>query len=156
MNKVYRVIYNKSTNQTMVVSEITKSHTKSGSSLTDKRQENVSGNLKVRPLTAIVAAVAMMSPFMANQAQADVLCKYNNQVIARTGNSCPSGETAVSTISWSGGTANGTNTTAWGSGYAGAAQSTDTVNYTISSNNYPADENGNRPIFTITKTVTGN
>ena len=154
MNKIYRTVYNETTNTWVAVEETAKSHRKSSSGVVDNATAGVSGSLKVRSLTAIAAALAMVSPFMANQAQADVLCKNGDQVFARA--SCEHGETPISTISWSGGTTNGTNTTAWGSGYAGAVQNTDTVNYTISSNNYPADENGNRPTFTITETVKGN
>ena len=77
----------------------------------------------------------------------------NNAVAWGLGNTASG---ANSTAFGSGSTASSSNATAWGSGYAGAVQSTDTVNYTISSGNYPADENGNRPTFTITKTVTGN
>ncbi|MBP3221835.1 MAG: hypothetical protein J6M43_07340, partial [Neisseriaceae bacterium] len=156
MNKIYRTVYNETTNTWVAVEETAKSHRKSSSGVVDNATAGVSGSLKVRSLTAIAAALAMVSPFMANQAQADVLCKNtsNNQVTART--TCESGENAISQMSWSGGTANGTNSTAWSGGYAGAKQNSDTVNYTINSNNYPADENGNRPTFTITETVKGN
>ena len=222
MNKVYRVIYNKSTNQTMVVSEITKSHTKSGSSLTDKRSGNVSGCLKsmdFKKSAIIVVMVSLFTPLSVFAATPDGVATpaglvttgnpsvqlgsesgvtgnaTNHPSVANGGNEVKDktssvwgtknssngsystvwgqGNTATgtnatafgsnstasgtnSTAFGSGSTASGSNATAWGSGYAGAVQSTDTVNYTISSNNYPADENGNRPTFTITKTVTGN
>ena len=208
MNKVYRVIYNKSTNQTMVVSEITKSHTKSGSSLTDKRSGNVSGCLKSMDLkksAIIVAMVSLFTPLSVFAATPDGVATpaglvttgnpsvqlgsesgvtgsaTNHPSVANGGNEVKDktssvwgtknssngsystvwgqGNTATGTNATafgSGSTASGSNATAWSGGYAGAVQGTDTVNYTISSNNYPADENGNRPTFTITKTVTGN
>ncbi|MBQ9601046.1 MAG: hypothetical protein IJR46_03455, partial [Neisseriaceae bacterium] len=211
MNKVYRVIYNKSTNQTMVVSEITKSHTKSGSSLTDKRSGNVSGSLKsmdFKKSAMIVAMVSLFTPLSVFAATPDGVATpaglvttgnpsvqlgsesgvtgnaTNHPSVANGGNEVKDktssvwgtknssngsystvwgqGNTATgtnatafglnstasgtnSTSFGSGSTASGSNATAWGSGYAGAVQSTDTVNYTISSNNYPVDENGNSP-----------
>lgn len=277
MNKVYRVIYNKSTNQTMVVSEITKSHTKSGSGLTDKRQGNVSGCLKsmdFKQSAIIVAMVSLFTPLSVwaadpqgfrigrgvvgstpantnyeaqienndgayntvtntNQTvwgarnsvtgeHASVLggisnlagkVQYNGKDITKVeydkdsqiytltlsdgtkatrtlsqfqtliGNATSSGQGQVvlggesnvasgnNAVAWglgntasganstaygSGSTASGSNATAWAGGYAGAAQSTDTVDYTISSNNYPDDENGNKPTFTYTRQVSGN
>ncbi|MBQ9259409.1 MAG: hypothetical protein IJ187_06120, partial [Neisseriaceae bacterium] len=201
MNKIYRTVYNETTNTWVAVEETAKSHRKSSSGVVDNATAGVSGSLKVRSLTAIAAALAMVSPFMANQAQAaDVVCRNNTtQALTQRENQCKNGETDITgtmeqkhwgggttngfnatawglgtasglnatawglgtasglnATAWSLGEANGTNSTAWGSGYAGAAQSADTVNYPISSNNYPVDENGNRPTFTITKTVTGN
>ena len=139
MNKIYRTVYNETTNTWVAVEETAKSHRKSSSGVVDNATAGVSGSLKVRSLTAIAAALALVSPFMANQAQA-ALCQNNTtKILVKRDTTCQTGETTITTqesdwgggsatglnsTAWGVGTANGTNSTAWNSGYAGAADST--------------------------------
>ncbi|MBR2252775.1 MAG: ESPR domain-containing protein, partial [Neisseriaceae bacterium] len=129
MNKIYRTVYNETTNTWVAVEETAKSHRKSSSGVVDNATAGVSGSLKVRSLTAIAAALAMVSPFMANQAQADVVCQNKTtQALTQRPTQCNNGETNITGTmepkSWGGSTVDGFNATAWGRGYAGKADST--------------------------------
>ena len=90
MNKIYRTVYNETTGTWVAVEETAKSHRKSNGGVVDNTITSVSGSLKKFSIAA--AVVAMVSPFMAETAQADVLCRgTNGQVFAYPGNSCTSG-----------------------------------------------------------------
>lgn len=98
MNKIYRTVYNETTGTWVAVCETAKSHTKSSGSTVDNATASVSGSLKAYSLTAVTAAAALLSPLMANQAQADVLCKdTNGQLSAKA--VCESNETQINTLS---------------------------------------------------------
>ncbi|MBQ9681987.1 MAG: hypothetical protein IJV35_01800, partial [Neisseriaceae bacterium] len=90
MNKIYRTVYNETTGTWVAVEETAKSHRKSNGGVVDNTTTSVSGSLKKFSIAA--AVVAMVSPFMAETAQADVLCRgTNDQVFAYTGNDCNTG-----------------------------------------------------------------
>ncbi len=98
VNKIYRIVYNETTHTWVAVNEIAKQNRKSNGSVVDNTTTSVSGRLK--KLSILATAVAFVSPFMAENAQADVLCRDNNnsQVFARTGATCNSNETLISNI----------------------------------------------------------
>ncbi|MBQ9620161.1 MAG: hypothetical protein IJR44_06695, partial [Neisseriaceae bacterium] len=74
MNKIYRTVYNETTNTWVAVEETAKSHRKSSGGVVDSTPtsacERVSGSLKLRGLTAAVA-IALFSPLAVSPAFAD-------------------------------------------------------------------------------------
>ncbi|MBR3426068.1 MAG: hypothetical protein IKG79_08535, partial [Neisseriaceae bacterium] len=94
MNKIYRTVYNETTGTWVAVCETAKTHTKSSGSVVDNSVSTVSGSLKTVSLSAVTAALALATPFMANQAQADVLCKgTGGQLFVKA--TCGSGEETI-------------------------------------------------------------
>ncbi|MBQ9183139.1 MAG: hypothetical protein IJ143_05085, partial [Neisseriaceae bacterium] len=102
MNKIYRTVYNETTNTWVAVEETAKSHRKSAGVVNESAPAREAGSLK--KLSIAAAVVAMVSPFMAETAQADILCRVNNEAITgfpvntlfiRTGPNCNRGETRV-------------------------------------------------------------
>ena len=71
MNKIYRTVYNETTNTWVAVEETAKSHRKSSGGVVDSTPtaacERVSGSLKLRGLTAAVA-IALFSPLAVSPA----------------------------------------------------------------------------------------
>lgn len=99
MNKIYRTVYNETTGTWVAVCETAKTHTKSSGSVVDNATESVSGSLKAYSLTAVTAAAALLSPLMANQAQAaDVLCKNNSTGVISAKAACGTGESLVESL----------------------------------------------------------
>ena len=99
MNKIYRTVYNETTGTWVAVCETAKTHTKSSGSVVDNATESVSGSLKAYSLTAVTAAAALLSPLMANQAQAaDVLCKNNSTGVVSAKAACETGESLVESL----------------------------------------------------------
>lgn len=116
MNKIYRTVYNETTGTWVAVCETAKTHTKSSGSTVDNATASVSGSMKAYSLTAVTAAAALLSPLMANQAQADVLCKgAGNQLFVKA--TCDSGEETINLAFG----ANNTTTIAQGSNAFAAA-----------------------------------
>ena len=99
MNKIYRTVYNETTGTWVAVCETAKTHTKSSGSVVDNATESVSGSLKAYSLTAVTAAAALLSPLMANQAQAaDVLCKNDLTGVVSAKAACETGESLVESL----------------------------------------------------------
>ena len=96
VNKIYRTVYNEITHTWVAVNETAKQNRKSSGTVVNCTNAGVSSlKSKSYPLTAVVAALALAIPFMANEAQAGVLCKdSSNQVFARD-NSCGGSETLI-------------------------------------------------------------
>ena len=100
MNKIYRTVYNETTGTWVAVCETAKTHTKSASnSVVDNTPSHFSGSLKKGSLTAVAAALSMLSPFAAQQAQAaDVLCKNNSTGVVSAKAACGTGESLVESL----------------------------------------------------------
>lgn len=100
MNKIYRTVYNETTGTWVAVCETAKTHTKSASnSVVDNTPSHFSGSLKKGSLTAVAAALSMLSPFAAQQAQAaDVLCKNDLTGVVSAKAACETGESLVESL----------------------------------------------------------
>ncbi|MBR5941623.1 MAG: hypothetical protein IKZ88_10245, partial [Neisseriaceae bacterium] len=134
MNKIYRTVYNETTGTWVAVEETAKSHRKSNGVVNETAPTRGAGCLKKFSIAAAVAA--LVSPFVAGEAQAEVMCKKNDGtlVVIANGRTClDAGYNKLSNLSWNDGkvestggdrqndvawgkaTARGGNATAWGS-----------------------------------------
>ncbi|MBR6877531.1 MAG: hypothetical protein IKN18_05580, partial [Neisseriaceae bacterium] len=108
MNKIYRTVYNETTNTWVAVEETAKSHRKSSGGVVDSTPtsacERVSGSLKLRGLTAAVA-IALFSPLAVSPAFA---ASPNGTMHPNTQIGSSDGDENVNTVSGT-----GTNTV-WG------------------------------------------
>ncbi|MBP3220900.1 MAG: hypothetical protein J6M43_02535, partial [Neisseriaceae bacterium] len=129
MNKIYRTVYNETTGTWVAVCETAKTHTKSSGSVVDNATESVSGSLKAYSLTAVTAAAALLSPLMANQAQAaDVLCKNDLTGVVSAKAACDTGESLVESLAvGSNAQVNSNHSFAFGNGATVNANSMDSV-----------------------------
>ena len=76
MNKIYRTVYNETTGTWVAVEETAKSHRKSAGVVNESAPAREAGSLK--KISVIAAVAAMVLPFMAETAQADVLCRVTS------------------------------------------------------------------------------
>lgn len=92
VNKIYRTVYNEITHTWVAANETAKHNRKSSGTVVNCTNAGVSSlKSKSYSLTAVVAALALAIPFMANEAHAYMLCKDgSDQVFAKS--SCGSGE----------------------------------------------------------------
>ncbi|MBR1375072.1 MAG: YadA-like family protein [Cardiobacteriaceae bacterium] len=95
MNKIYRTVYNETTNTWVAVEETAKSHRKSSGGVVDSTPtsacERVSGSLKLRGLTAAVA-IALLSPLAVSPAFAGDGHNWNLWISSATNGVTATGE----------------------------------------------------------------
>ncbi|MBO7080567.1 MAG: YadA-like family protein [Neisseriaceae bacterium] len=117
MNKIYRTVYNETTNTWVAVEETAKSHRKSSGGVVDSTPtsacERVSGSLKLRGLTAAVA-IALLSPLAVSPAFA---VPYFADGMMNEYSQIGGGDTASNTV-------NSTGDTVWGENNTVSSKST--------------------------------